>query len=110
MKLVHYKKYGVDIIETYYKVSKKGRSPIRYRSRSYIDSGKLASVNIKKDPLLKKNPKLEKAMLKHEMVEIKLRAKGMSIGKAHKIATSKESKLTRGKSMSQLRTMMKSKT
>lgn len=48
------------------------------------------TAHVKKDPILKKHPQVERHMMKHERTEIKLRAKGVHPVKAHNIARSKE--------------------
>jgi len=98
---------GVEIKESYYKRSRPGKAPIRYTAQGYRSSGKVTDVDLKKDPALKRHPKLEKAMLKHEYDEIRLRSKGMEVGKAHRIARKKESKLIRNKSLRKLWEKMK---
>ena len=93
---------AVKIKQQYYKRSRPGKPPIEYRAWGNRRTGEVHRVLIKKDPVLKKHPKLEKDMMKHEMVEIKLRSKGMGVDKAHKIAMSKERKSTKGKTLKQL--------
>lgn len=83
------------IKESYYKRSRPGHSPMKF-----ILKGKTAHV--KKDPVLKKHPKIEKHMLKHERTEIKLRAKGVHPVKAHNVARSKEHPSIRKMGLSQM--------
>ena len=97
----------VRIKQEYFKRSRPGEPPITYRAWGKRSTNKVTKVLIKKDPTLKKNPKLEKAMMKHELVEIRLRAKGMDVKKAHKIAMSKESALTRNLSLKDMWRMLK---
>ena len=92
----------VRIKQEYFKRSRPGEPPIMYKAWGKRSSNKVTEVLIKKDPALKSHRELEKAMMKHEMTEIKLRAKGMDVHKAHRIARSKESKATRNLSLRQL--------
>jgi hypothetical protein len=98
---MRYKKYGVNIKETYFKRSRPGNPPIAYTAQGY-SSGKVTDANIRKDPILKRHPKLERAMLRHEMNEIKLRSRGMNVNKAHRIARSQEPSITRNLSLRQM--------
>ncbi len=92
----------VKIRQVYFKRSRPGEPPIMYKAWGKRSTGRVTEVLIKKDPALKRYPRLEKAMMKHEMAEIKLRAKGMDVNKAHRIARSKESKLTRKLSLKKM--------
>ena len=99
---MRYKKYGVNITEDYYKRTRCGRPPIRYDALGFRSSNKVTDVHIHKDPILKKHSKIENAMMRHELIEIRLRSKGMLEPKAHRIAMSKESKIIRGLSLKKL--------
>ncbi len=92
----------VKIKQLYFKRSRPGEPPIMYKAWGKRSTGRVTEVLIKKDPALKGHRQLEKAMMRHEMTEIKLRAKGMDVKKAHKIARSKESKATRNLSLRQM--------
>jgi hypothetical protein len=92
----------VKIKEQYFKRSRPGSPPITYNAWGNRRTGEVHRVLIKKDPALKAHPKLERDMMHHELVEIKLRSKGMSEPQAHKIAMSKERKSTKGKTLKQM--------
>ncbi len=68
---------------------------------------KIVKIVVKKDPILKKYPKIKKAIMQHELVEIKLRAKKYPKRDAHYYAEQLEPKLIRGKNLKQLWRMMK---
>ena len=99
---------GVKVRERYYKNPRSARhSQVQYRAWGNDSSPKINEVLIYKDPRLKKHPKLEKAIMHHEEVEIRLRRDGMGVTKAHKIAMSKEPKIIKNKSLKQLWEMLK---
>lgn len=93
---------AVKIKQRYYGRSRPGKPPIEYQAWGNRKTGEVHSVLIKKDPALKKHPKLERDMMKHELAEIKLRSKGMDVEKAHKIAMSKEPKSIKGMTLKQM--------
>ena len=101
---------GVKIKERYYRnplPTNVRHSPIKYQAWGHGSTDKIDEVLIFKDPRLKKHHKLERAMMHHEETEIRLRSKGMSEPKAHKIAMSKEPKLIKGKSLKQMWEMIR---
>lgn len=99
---------GVKIKERYYKNRlSSNKSPVKYQAWGHGSTDKIDEVLIFKDPRLKKRPELERAMMHHEETEIRLRSKGMSEPKAHKIAMSKEPKIIKGKSLKQMWEMIK---
>ncbi len=92
----------VKIRQEYFKRSRPGEPPIMYKAWGKRSNQRVTEVLIRKDPALKRHPQLEKAMMRHEMAEIKLRAKGVDVNKAHRIARSKELRLTRTLSLRQM--------
>lgn len=98
---------GVTIKEEWYKRSRRGKPPMSFTN--YIDSssGKIKKIVIKKDPILKKYPKYEKAIRQHELVEAKLREQKYSRQDAHYYSEQLEPKLIRGKTLKKLWSEMK---
>jgi hypothetical protein len=90
------------IIEEYYKHSRRGKALMSFHSSVNPETRKIVKLKIKKDPIFKKYPKHEKALVKHEINEAKLRASGIKKWDAHEYANKLEPKLTRGKSIKQL--------
>lgn len=81
----------------YRKVHNPNIAVASYHPRGYGGRGKpeiITDVVIKLDPVLKKikNRKLKKVILKHETDEIKARARGLPLSKAHQVAVNKEPK------------------
>lgn len=93
------------IKEVYYKRSRPNK-PLasytqtleRYKNKP---GGKIVKAIIRKDPILKNYPQYEKAVIQHELSEMKLRSKGYSKREAHGLASELEPKLTRGKTVKQ---------
>jgi len=83
------------IKQRYYKQSRVGREPIRFSVRQPRGVGTDIYGEVWLDPVLRKkqNADLKRALLKHEVDEIKVWGKGGS--KGHTKARSKESKLIR---------------
>jgi hypothetical protein len=75
---------------------------MKYYPKGYRSSGVVTEATIYKDPILKKHPDFHRAILNHELTEIKARGQGLSLNKAHKIARSKEPKLTKNLSLKQM--------
>lgn len=92
----------VKIKQKWYSRSQRGRPLMTYYAKGYRSSGVVTDATIYKDPILKKHPDFERAVLKHEVIEITARGKGIPLNKAHKLARSKESKLTRNLSLNQM--------
>lgn len=93
------------IIKKYYKRSRRGEPVIMYHAKDTNGDFKLDKkdkVIVKIDPALKKRKDIERSLMKHEKTELMLRARGVNLNKAHRIARSKESKLTRNKSLSDI--------
>ena len=90
------------IKEVYFKKIRRGHPPAMYQAWGDGETNRVKKALIKKDPILKKYPKYEKAILGHEYREIKLRSKGMDIKKAHKVARAKEPDWLRVKSLPQM--------
>lgn len=83
----------VFVTKRYYKRSVRGREPIKYKARQPHGIGKDIHVTIRMDPVLKKHPDLRKALLRHEISEIRAWGKGKT--GTHKKAREKEPKLLR---------------
>ena len=79
----------------YYKNVRRGKEPIRYRVRQPKGKGTDIEGTIFIDPILRKrkNKDLKKALLNHEINEIRNWGKGLK--KSHSKARSKEPKLTK---------------
>jgi ABC-type arginine transport system ATPase subunit len=96
------KKKAPKIVESYYKRSRRGKSLMSFDSSVNPKTKKIVRIAIKKDPIFKKYPKYEKAIVQHELNEAKLRASGIRKWDAHRYAEKLEPKLTRGKTIKQL--------
>jgi hypothetical protein len=92
----------VKIKQKWYSQTQRGRPLMKYYPKGYRSSGVVISATIYKDPILKKYPDWHRAILNHELTEIKARSKGIPLNKAHKIARSKETKLTKNLSLRQM--------
>lgn len=106
------------ITEKWYKRTQRGRVPMRYQCRGYktkdgkgagkkVKTGWVTDAVIYKDPILKKHPQLEKAIKKHEIDEIKARARGMSLNQAHSYACKREPRIIKGLNVKQFWDKMK---
>lgn len=83
----------VKLTKRYYKRSRPGEEPIKYKAKQPGGVGSTVHATIHLDPVLKKHPDLRKAMISHEINEIKDWASGKT--GSHKKARKKEPKLTR---------------
>ena len=86
-------KIQVKVTYKYYKRVRQGEEPIRYVARQPKGVGTNVFATIYLDPILKKHPDLLKALLKHELNEIK--AWGMGKAGVHTKARVREPALTR---------------
>ena len=88
-----YKSPNIAITKRYYPKSLVGREPIRYSAKQPNGIGSTVYAIIYLDPILRKHPDLERALMRHEVNEIR----AWSTGKpgAHTIAKSKEPKMLR---------------
>ena len=84
---------SLKITYKYYKHVRRGEEPIRYTVKQPKGVGTAAFATIYLDPILKKHPDLQRALLKHEINEIKAWATG-KVG-VHIKARGKEPALTR---------------
>lgn len=98
---------GVKIEEEWYKRTRRGKPPMTFTSYIDHDTRKIKRIVVKKDPILKKYPKYERAIMQHEMVEAKLRSKRYSKRNAHYFAEQLEPKIIRGMNLKQLWTKLK---
>jgi hypothetical protein len=80
----------VIVTKSYYKRSKRGRSPAKFHA---VQSGSEVHAKVKLDPVLKRHPDLLRGVLKHENEEIKAWGNGHHAPHLH--ARSKEPKVTR---------------
>ena len=71
---------------SYYKRGRRGKSPATYRARQPIGIGTTVHADIKLDPVLRKMPKERRLIMLHEQREIRDWGKGMSVGKADRLA------------------------
>ena len=86
-----YKSPNIVITKRYYPKSLVGREPIRYSAKQPNGVGSTVYATIYLDPILRKYPDLERALISHEVNEIR----AWSIGRsgAHTIARSVEPKM-----------------
>jgi len=84
---------NLHVRKKYYKHDYKDRSPARYSVKQPKGVGTDVHGVIYMSPVLKKHKDLRKGILKHEIEEIKAWGKGKT--NAHRIAQSKEPKITR---------------
>lgn len=77
----------------YYKHIRRGEEPIRYTARQPKGVGTTVFATIYLDPILKKHPDLKRALVKHEVAEIKTWAVGKT--GSHTRARGQEPALTR---------------
>jgi hypothetical protein len=97
------------IVKKYYKKPRRGEPIIRYKAKDSNENFRLDKgdkIIIRIDPALKKRRDIERSLMKHEKTELMLRAKGVKLNKAHRIARSKEPKLTRNKSLNDIWKML----
>jgi len=87
------KQVPLKITYKYYKHVRRGEEPIRYTVRQPEGVGTTAYVTIYLDPILKKHPDLKRALVKHEIDEIK--AWAMEKTGSHAKARHREPALTR---------------
>lgn len=80
----------VKISKKYYKRSRPGEEPMKYKARQPRGVGTTVHAEVYMDPVLKKHPDLRKELLKHEMVEIRSWGEGSTRG--HSKARGRESK------------------
>ncbi len=73
----------VNIRKSYYKKSRRGKSPATYRATQPRGVGTNVNADIKLDPVLRKHPDLRNLIVKHERREIRAWGKGMPQQKAH---------------------------
>ena len=79
------------IKEEYYKRSRPKESLAQFEAWRTKTNGTTIKAVIKKDPILKNHPKLEKEIVKHEVRELKLNYTNPNKRSvSHKIAVSKE--------------------
>ena len=71
---------------SYYKRSRRGKSPATYRARQPRGIGTTVHADIKLDPVLRKMPKERRLIMLHEQREIRNWGKGMSRDKASRLA------------------------
>ena len=83
-------KTGVVIKKRYYPTSRVEREPIRYSAKQPDGTGSTVFATIYLDPILRKYPDLERALIQHETNELKAWGKGQS--GVHALARSKEPK------------------
>ncbi len=80
------------IKEEYWNASKRWRSPATHKATLVGDT---VNMTIKLDPILKKrkHTDLKRAVIKHEVDEVSLRAKGVGKRDSHKQAMAKEQRV-----------------
>jgi hypothetical protein len=84
---------NVKIKKVYYKRSQRGRDPIKFEAVQPNGIGTDVHAKIKIDPILRRHKDLRKAMLGHEVYEIKDWGRGCD--NAHSHAKHREPKLTK---------------
>ena len=83
-------KSDVGLKRRYYSTSRVGREPIRYSANQPRGVGTTVYATVYLDPILRTYPDLERALLRHEINEIRAWAEGQT--GAHTIARKKEPK------------------